>query len=346
MSNDLIVLVHAGGATRAWWSRWGAGSVERDLLQGEVGFTGYVETLVPLDPPQLVAWLCGLVVIDHDARALRLWIEQSPLWREAFHALVAVRWPGWSVAALVDLRDLPGAQVRAIAARGIEDVRAEVAAAWASAASPEVEAWRAEVGDRLVRTALEWQHDLWLTVRDADGRLRQDAWPASYHPRGAPLTIGRAGIEAILAERPGTAVEPWYDRFEVGAHVDDATRTLSIWRAFPSYPDDLLGAIAAAWPGWTIALWPGPGDQLRALGLAEALRWGPETRTQLADKLARLAGHRETGAEIMAKVVGALELAPGQQLIIADPGDVRGPDELGFDELTAVFARWCAARAP
>ncbi len=317
MSNDLIVVIVERGEARAWWSRWGAGSLALALTEGEAAFTQHVERAHdPLAPVELVAWMCGLAVIDRDARTLGLWGEATGLWRGAVHALIASRWPGWRLQPLCDLRGASGVHLRPLAALGVDEVSAAQAEVWAAQRDADaVRAWVADAGEPLVREALEWgTHDLWLTVRDPGGACRHDAWVGGW-PSGRALTIGEAGVRAVLATRPDHGVPlAWDGRFRASALVDVATRTLSLWQAAPVHPDDLLGALEASWPGWRVSAWPDQAAHLAALGLPPTRGWGPDTQRDLDAAFARGFGDR--------------------------------PGAHDRDALAADFARWCADHAP
>ncbi|MBL8627425.1 MAG: hypothetical protein JNK64_39445 [Myxococcales bacterium] len=346
MSSDLIAIVVAGGRARGAWSRWGALSLARDLLQGEAAFVAYLGTLQPIDPIELVRWMCGLVVVDHDARTLGLWREARGLWRSALRALIELRWPGWRVVPLDDLRALPGAAPRPVEPARVEDVIAAQARAWAEVcADRSYDAWIAEAGEASVREAMEaTTHALWVAVRAGDA-IRHDLWCDDGEVAGAALTIGRAGIDAVLATRPaGTLPLAWDGLLRAAAVIDVAARVLTLWQDDPPYAD-LIGALERAWPGWRIERSLDLPAHLAALGLDPTRSWGPDTQRDLDAAFARTLGERETGAALLARVIPAIT-RPGERVTITDPGSSLGPAEQPADALAVAFARWCAARTP
>lgn len=176
-------------------------------------------------------------------------------------------------------------------------------------------AWRDEAGEALVRESIESiDHDAWVSLREMDGSVRHHRW-GDWMPYGRIFTIGIDGVRrvlGVLGDRIDLAMRtPWDGHVRAGADIDVVGKTLPIWQATPSYPDDLIGALEATWPGWRIVTWASAGDQLRASGESAALMWGPDTERELDERFASLGGHRETGAEIMATAVRSLSLREG-----------------------------------
>lgn len=349
MSSDLIVVVVEDARARAWWSRWGALSVVRDLVAGDQAFLDYVQTLDALEPVRIVPWMCAVVVVDRDRGRVGLVTrggDLGGLWGMAVHEVIAARWPGWQVEPITDPCALIGAEPRPLTAPTLADVTEQQHAIWTRlAGDADIAAWIAEAGALTVRETLEWtEHPLWLTVRQPDGVTVHDAWADAYDV-GRNLMIGPDGVAQVLATRPVRAtLEPWDGRFEAGALVDYPRRTLSLWRARPSYPDDVIGGVTAAWPGWRIVHWPDIGAHLDAIEMSRDRLWGPDTRAQLEAWVARVVGERPTGAAVMATVLRNFPAEPGTTIRVADPGHGHGPVEPA--DTRALFDAWIAAHAP
>lgn len=275
MSSDLFCIVVNRGKRRVRWSRWGALSLERDLLQGRKQFLRYVEALDPLRKATLEPWMCGLAIVDLDRRILSRWLHgRTPLWNEAMDALLQVRWPGWQIDRIADFVGVPEAVLRQPTPVSLEDQLAWQVEIWRKAIEdPSVQQWRNKDGDAMVREALEWgEYRLWVSLRDREGEWIHDAWEGGY-PCGAALMIGREGVERCLALRAACSEVPlaWDVRFDAGALIDSHANTLTIWQTTPAHPEDLLGALGSTWPGWAISTCEGPRTHLRSL--AAPLGW-------------------------------------------------------------------------
>ena len=343
---DLVCAITHAGRVAGWYSRWGAVSLARDLLQGEAPFVAYAEGLHVLDPLEVMPWVSGMVAIDRDRRVLEAWLDLATLARSAWIAMMRERWPQWTIRVADDPCRMPGARPRPLASAAIDDVQQWQASVWSESWRQEsVRSWCAEVGVVEARATLEWgNHSLWVTIVE-DAVVRHDAWDPGTDCRA--LTVGPDALVAIVETRPALVDPlPWDGRFDWGAVVDVDRRTLSLWQRHAPFPDDLPTALRDAWPGWTLALVGDPTLQLRCAGLSPSAMWGPDTARELDEWFARLVGERQTGASILAKVAGAIAVEPGQRVTVTDPGSSDGPRPSDEAQLVDAYARWRAAHAP
>lgn len=175
--------------------------------------------------------------------------------------------------------------------------------------------------------------------------IRHDAWCDDLNVSARALTIGLAGVRAVLATRPLIdAPVAWDGHFRAAALIDVDAGVLTLWQDAPRYAD-LAGALERAWPGWQIARSVDLPAHLATLGLDPTRSWGPDTQRDLDAAFSRTLGERETGAALLARVVPAIT-RPGERVTVADPGSSAGPAEQPAAALAAAFARWCAARTP
>lgn len=343
---DLVCAITHAGRIAGWYSRWGAVSLARDLLNGEAAFIGYAEGLHALDPLQVMPWVSGMVAIDRDRRVLEAWLDLGVLQQSAWLTSMRERWSGWTIRVADDPCRMPGAVPRAMEAAAIDDVREWQASVWSSSLEQEsVRSWCAEVGEAECRAALEWgAHSLWITIVRGDV-VRHDAWDPGTDC-GA-LTVGPEALLAIVEARHALLDPlPWDGRFSWGAVVDVDRRTLSVWQRRAPYPEDLPTALRATWLGWTVTLVDDPTEQLACAGLPPDAMWGPDTVRELDEWFERLVGERQTGASILTKVAGAIALEPGQRMTITNPGRSDGPHEADGAWLVDAYVRWRTAHAP
>jgi hypothetical protein len=106
MSDDLSIVFRRDGVDHFAYTRWGASSLGRDLLAGPNAVEAFVTSLPERTSPFLERWMCGLAVIDFDARDLAIWASQFGWGCRQGHKLVFRLldriWEGWAVSWMTD----------------------------------------------------------------------------------------------------------------------------------------------------------------------------------------------------------------------------------------------------
>jgi len=330
MSHDALFVVREAGREAYFYDRWAALQIDRALLAGPHEMVGWVRSLHRTDEPAMVAWLCGAVLVDIDAKRLLHWNDQ-PFGEGAldryFLALLRERWLGWetrrAMCPLLEFSRALGREPRELdeARRRAEriDLPSDFfSARWkgllTSMSAEELADWVAVSGEEGVRSAAEHDCWSWVTVRARDGTL--------FDQRGEYLggeTVLRAGPAlAELARDGGPRPNLLCPGFERDHHetvfIDEASGAVYWWEAKPSWMST-AAFCGPRWPGWTLAPEPrGPRGHVERSGRPfAAIRTPSEDVVEwLVSGLERLLGQSHAPLEWLARTA--------QRLAAEEPG--------------------------
>ncbi len=336
MSHDGTYIVIRKGQLRAYYSRWGALSLHRDLLVGTGPFVGWVESLETSVRPFLERWLCGLVIVDFDHHEIAYWADQfvgnNAVDQRIHRAVMAERWRGWRLRWLQEpsgwlqtlLRETLPKHEFARPEPTLDDFLARQEEPWLLARESsklDLDKEIAELGELTVRSWFEFDtHRSWVCVRDEHGSIR-DAMLSD--PEGDLMRLGPPALEA-LDLRPsteGTTAAIFEEHQSWCYFIDTSAKTFRWWSASPPWRDHPAGALPLAWPGWSVhAMLDGPRETMHEAALDVRVFDYDEKRAQHLPTWERLLGERPTGAGVLASVSKSMQLQDGERLVVTDPG--------------------------
>ena len=340
MSHDGSWILRSNGQERYFYTRWGALSFDRDLLQGFESLAAFVPLLEELPKPFLDTWLEGLVVIDADAKRLLYWASQfaegRPLSVSLFESMITARWPGWTTSWLLApaLEIVEALPHLAPYARGaleppepypVDQFARDQDQPWEEARGREDWAdFRGSVGARESAECLT--HHTWVVLDDRSV-LIDDGWNCSSLLRSGPPAVD------VIRARPDALEPPWGHLLDSCYRIDTEHRRIDWWISRPVWVRNPLVAVAERWPGWSFRpLRAGPPQLAKEMGLdprALVRREGIEATLETVE---RVLGHRSTGADLLATALRTITVAPGERVSVVPPGPGDdGPEEMDVD---------------
>jgi hypothetical protein len=329
MSHDGLFILREKGRQTYFYDRWAGLSVDSLLLSGPAEVTATIRNLRQTTEPFAESWLSGAVSLDLDHRELLYWANQffgnDPMVHGAYAALLRRVWPGfscrWASQPLADFaralgrplgtEDRMRGRMELLDPKGWTDLFDRAWRHFTTEPADQVESvrqWIADVGEDEVRRAAEDGNNVWVTVRDLQGRIhrrRCGHWELEKVFRAGPALAEQvAAGEELPSYVPETASE-MSDLVE----LDLASRRLIWWSDIPDWRGtaELCGPL---WPGWQVEHNP---DGPKSFASRNGLDWARLVPTHetlkaaLSEQLNRTLSNRVDPLVLLAREAARLQ---------------------------------------
>lgn len=223
------------GATRMFYSHWGAKSIPAQLLAGPERTIDYLRALDPAEKLLNSAWAEGAILLDIDKCRACFWggedIAYYPYLRRALLPALRQLWPGWTMEwATFGMADIA------------RHMGLDASIAFTEPFSEDM-LYPLDIDD-LREPNPDYLHTL-ITIRDAGSHVADYLFDRTFAPS--------AGPDLIDLCRGRTPDQLPHERAEIeaGAYIDVPARELWVWENETLNPRYLVD-LAQRWAGWRI----------------------------------------------------------------------------------------------